>query len=87
MHDTIYHFRQISVRPYQASLLRPPWLIVHQQAMRWLAAGVFEAMVHDWRVLLRDLAGRKPRSWHPSSHNGARGAAPCQKAQRAEHLA
>jgi transposase len=27
----------------------PPWPIVHQQAMRWLAAGVFEAMVHDLR--------------------------------------
>src|SRR4051794_18528742 len=29
--------------------------------MRWLAAGVFEAMVHDLRVLLRDFAGRKKR--------------------------
>jgi transposase len=39
----------------------PPWQIVYQPAMRWLAAGVFEAMVHDLRVLLRDLAGRKKR--------------------------
>jgi transposase len=39
----------------------PPWAIVYQQAMRWLAAGVFEAMVHDLRVLLRDVAGRKKR--------------------------
>ena len=39
----------------------PPWAIVYQQAMRWLAAGVFEAMVHDLRVLLRDFAGRKKR--------------------------
>jgi transposase len=42
----------------------PPWQIVYQQAMRWLAAGVFEAMVHDLRVLLRDFAGRKK---HPSA--------------------
>src|ERR687890_1428072 len=39
----------------------PPWEIVYQQAMRWLAAGVFEAMVHDLRLLLRDFAGRKKR--------------------------
>ena len=37
----------------------PPWEIVYQQTQRWLAAGVFEAMVQDLRVLLRDLAGRK----------------------------
>jgi transposase len=39
----------------------PPWPIVYQPAMRWLGAGVFEAMVHDLRVLLRDFAGRKKR--------------------------
>jgi len=39
----------------------PPWAIVYQQAMRWLAAGVFEAMVHDLRVLLREFAGRRKR--------------------------
>ena len=39
----------------------PPWRVVYQQAMRWLKAGVFEAMVHDLRLLLRDLAGRKRR--------------------------
>ena len=39
----------------------PPWAMVYQQAMRWLAAGVFEAMVHDLRVLLRAFAGRKKR--------------------------
>jgi transposase len=39
----------------------PPWPIVYQQALRWLAADVFEAMVHDLRVLLRDFAGRKKR--------------------------
>jgi hypothetical protein len=39
----------------------PPWLAVHQQAMRWVAAGVLEAMVHNLRLLLRDSAGRRPR--------------------------
>jgi transposase len=36
----------------------PPWSTVHQQAQRWIAAGVFEAMVHDSRALLRLAAGR-----------------------------
>ena len=31
----------------------PPWKIVHEQAQRWIRAGVFEAMVHDLRVILR----------------------------------
>ena len=39
----------------------PPWPIVYQQSRRWLAAGVLEMMVHDLRLLLRDLAGRKRR--------------------------
>jgi transposase len=38
----------------------PPWAIVYQQAQRWIAAGVFEAMVHDLRELLRMTAGRTP---------------------------
>ena len=38
----------------------PPWPVVYQQARRWLAAGVFEAMLHDLRVLLRLAAGRFP---------------------------
>ncbi|GIL12539.1 MAG: IS5 family transposase [Chloroflexota bacterium] len=37
----------------------PPWYTVYQQTQRWLAAGVFEAMVHDLRALLRLAAGRK----------------------------
>lgn len=37
----------------------PPWPAVYQQMQRWLRAGVFEAMVHDLRVLLREYAGRK----------------------------
>ena len=39
----------------------PPWWIVYQQTRRWLAAGVFEAMVHDLRLLLREFAGRARR--------------------------
>lgn len=37
----------------------PPWEIVYQQTHRWLGAEVFEAMVHDLRALLREVAGRK----------------------------
>lgn len=33
---------------------------VYQQTRRWLKAGVFEAMVHDLRVLLRLSEGRPP---------------------------
>jgi transposase len=36
----------------------PPWWVVYQQAQRWFAAGVFEAMVHDLRLLLRVADGR-----------------------------
>lgn len=36
----------------------PPWPVVYQQTQRWLAAGCFEAMVHDLRALLRLAAGR-----------------------------
>lgn len=36
----------------------PPWEAVYQQTRRWLKAGVFEAMVHDLRVLLRLSKGR-----------------------------
>ena len=49
----------------------PPWEAVYQQTQRWLAAGVFEAMVQDLRAVLRladveakDGAGRGP---HPSA--------------------
>jgi len=37
----------------------PPWAAVYQQMRRWLQAGCFEAMVHDLRVLLREVAGRE----------------------------
>jgi len=36
----------------------PPWQAVYQQARRWLEAGVFAAMVHDLRELLRWTEGR-----------------------------
>jgi transposase len=36
----------------------PPWHTVYQQTQRWLKAGVFEAMVHDLRTLLRLAEGR-----------------------------
>jgi transposase len=36
----------------------PPWSTVNQQAQRWLKAGVFEAIVHDLRQLLRLAEGR-----------------------------
>jgi transposase len=38
----------------------PPWHTVYQQAQRWLAAGAFEAIVHDVRRLLREAEGRAP---------------------------
>jgi transposase len=36
----------------------PPWYTVYQQTQRWIRAGVFEAIVHDLRHLLRLAAGR-----------------------------
>jgi transposase len=36
----------------------PPWKIVYEQTQRWLKAGVFEALVHDLRALLRVAQGR-----------------------------
>lgn len=39
----------------------PPWEIVYQQTQRWLAAGCFEAIAHDLRVVLREAAGRAPQ--------------------------
>jgi transposase len=36
----------------------PPWAAVYQQTQRWLAAGVFEAIVHDLRAVLRVAQGR-----------------------------
>jgi transposase len=39
----------------------PPWAAVHQQAQRWIAAGVFEALVHDLRAVLRLAEERAPQ--------------------------
>jgi transposase len=66
----------------------PPWEAVYQQTQRWIAAGVFEAMVHDLRVLLRWLQGRAdaptaaildsrtsqstPESGHRAGYDGAK---------------
>jgi transposase len=36
----------------------PPWQAVYQQVRRWIGAGVFEAMTHDLRALLRLAEGR-----------------------------
>src|ERR1700752_261339 len=35
----------------------PPWFSIYQQARRWLAAGVFEALGPDLRAGLRLAAG------------------------------
>ena len=42
----------------------PPWHVVYQQTRRWIEAGVFEALVHDLRELIRIADKRKA---HPSA--------------------
>jgi transposase len=37
----------------------PPWYVVYQQMRRWLKAGVFEAISHDLRAVLRIAEGRQ----------------------------
>jgi transposase len=39
----------------------PPWEVTYQQTRRWLRAGVFAAIVHDLRELLRVATGRQAR--------------------------
>jgi transposase len=39
----------------------PPWHTVYQQTQRWLKAGVFEDMVRDLRMLMREIEGRAPQ--------------------------
>src|SRR4051812_8612291 len=39
----------------------PPWETVYQQTQRWLVAGIFEAMAHDLRELLRMAVGADPK--------------------------
>ena len=59
----------------------PPWHAVYQQTRRWLAAGVFEEIVHDLRRVLRLAEGRAPeptaavldsRTLQSSPESGAR---------------
>jgi transposase len=59
----------------------PPWPVVYQQMRRWLAAGCFESIVHDLRVLLRRAADRPApptavildsRSLQSTAESGAR---------------
>jgi transposase len=66
----------------------PPWTAVYQQTQRWLTAGVFEAIVHDLRAVLRVAQGRKaqptaaildsrtlqssPESGHRAGYDGAK---------------
>ena len=49
----------------------PPWAAVYQQGRRWIEAGVFEAMVHDLRAVLRladvEAKGGAGRGPHPSA--------------------
>jgi transposase len=60
----------------------PPWAAVYQQTQRWLKAGVFEALVHDLRMLLREIAERAQqpsaaifdaRTLQSTPESGARG--------------
>ena len=39
----------------------PRWDAVYQQTQRWLAAGCFQAITDDLRLLLRLVAGRSPQ--------------------------
>ncbi len=39
----------------------PPWYTVYQQTQRWLKAGVFEDMVRDLRMLMREIDDRMPQ--------------------------
>jgi transposase len=42
----------------------PDWAVAYQQARRWMAAGVLEALAHDLRVILRLVGERGP---HPTA--------------------
>ena len=37
----------------------PPWSAVYQQTQRWIKAGCFESMAHDWRAILRLVQDRQ----------------------------
>ncbi len=60
----------------------PPWYAIHQQTMRWIKAGCFEAMAHDLRAMLRVLLEKNPqpsaaiydsRTLQSTPESGARG--------------
>jgi transposase len=59
----------------------PPCSTVYQQTQRWLKAGVFEALLHELRMLLREIEARAPepsaaifdaRTLQSSPESGAR---------------
>jgi len=52
----------------------PPWHTVYQQTQRWLKAGVFEDLVRDLRMLMREIEGRppQPRAATPDPIGGSR---------------
>jgi transposase len=58
----VFHGLRWLVRAGAAWRLRPqdlpPWYTVYQQSYRWLTAGVFAAIVHDLREILRVAQGR-----------------------------
>lgn len=39
----------------------PPWYVVYQQTQHWQKEEVFEHMVHDLRILLRETTVRPPQ--------------------------
>jgi transposase len=39
----------------------PPWYTVYQQTQRWFKAGVFEDMLHDLWMLIREINDRTPQ--------------------------
>ena len=39
----------------------PPWHTVYQQTQRWFEAGVFEDLVQDLRMLMREINDRTPQ--------------------------
>jgi transposase len=55
----------------------PPWAVVYQQVRRWLAAGSFEALVQDARLLLRAcccaLAAARPQGQKAAAQRSDRG--------------
>ncbi len=76
----------------------PPWYTVYQQTQRWVKAGVFAALVHDLRMLMREIEGRLPqpraaifdgRTLQSTSESGARAGWDGQKRRKGSkvHLA